>query len=405
MKALYFDARCGAAGDMVTGALLGLVPDMDASLARLNAMGLDGVSFSAEKTSRGGLAGTHVAVSVHGEVEGRGHHHGHDLHHHDGEGRHHHGQHHHATPDEIEHAIDSLKVSDAVKGHAKAIYGLVAKAESEAHGVPASEVHFHEVGALDAIADVAAASLLVEELAPDRIFASVPEVGGGFVKCAHGVLPVPAPATVGILKGVPFTSGAEECELLTPTGAAILVHFAESFGAMPEFAVEKTGIGCGTRELEGRPNVLRAFMGTTGSGGGKGGPNGKISELVCDIDDMTGEDIAFACDRLRAAGAVDVSLSPLFMKKGRPGNRLTVLARPEDADRLAAEMLRETSTFGVRRSDCVRYELDRRIERGPDGIRVKTGSGYGAAKSKPEFADRKAMRPFSAPCVRAGVMV
>ena len=376
MKTLYFDCRTGAAGDMVVGALLELVPDQAASLARLNAMGLPGVRVEAVPAVRGGLKGTSVTVRIGDETEGaEGH-----AHH-----RHHHHHHHHATRAEIEAVVDALAVSDAVKAHVKAVYARLADAEAKAHGVPVDEVHFHEVGALDAVCDVAAASVLLEELAPERVLAARPEVGGGFVQAAHGLLPVPAPATVNLLEGVVFTSGAADCELLTPTGAALLRHFASGFGPMPPMAVRRTGVGCGSRELDGRPNVLRAFWGESAEE--PSGPNGRVVELKANVDDMTGEELGWACARLRAAGALDVALAPLVMKKGRPGQLLVVLAPPERADALAAAILRETSTFGVRRADLVRYELQRRLGPGADGVRVKTGEGYGVVKSKREFDD------------------
>ena len=366
---------------MLAAALLSLQPDADAALRRLNGLGIEGVRVAARKTDRAGLAGMLVDVSVNGEAEdGHERHHGREHHH-----EHHHGRHHHASMDEIDARIDALNASDGVKGHVRAVYRLIADAEAAAHGRPVSEVHFHEVGALDAICDIASVALLLEMLGDVRIVASVPEVGGGFASCAHGVLPVPAPATVNILKGVPFSSGAAECELLTPTGAALLRHFAAEFGPMPTMAVERVGVGCGHREVAGRANVVRAFLGETGDA-----PNEIVVELKANIDDMTGEDLALACERLRAAGARDVSLVPAVMKKGRAGHILVVLAAEADADALAAAVLRETSTFGVRRTDCPRYALDRRVERGADGIRVKYGSGYGVSKSKPEFDDRAA---------------
>ena len=381
MRTLYLDCRMGAAGDMLAAALLSLQPDADAALRRLNGLGIEGVRVAARKTDRAGLAGMLVDVSVNGEAEdGHERHHGREHHH-----EHHHGRHHHASMDEIDARIDALNASDGVKGHVRAVYRLIADAEAAAHGRPVSEVHFHEVGALDAICDIASVALLLETLGDVRIVASVPEVGGGFASCAHGVLPVPAPATVNILKGVPFSSGAAECELLTPTGAALLRHFAAEFGPMPTMAVERVGVGCGHREVAGRANVVRAFLGETGDA-----PNEIVVELKANIDDMTGEDLALACERLRAAGARDVSLVPAVMKKGRAGHILVVLAAEADADALAAAVLRETSTFGVRRTDCPRYALDRRVERGADGIRVKYGSGYGVSKSKPEFDDRAA---------------
>lgn len=376
MRTLYIDCRMGAAGDMLAASLLELQPNRAAALARLNALGIDGVVVSEERTTRGGLAGTLLDVSVHGEAEGD--------HHHDAHGHHHH--HHHATMAEIDGQIESLNASDAVKSHVRAVYQLIAEAESQAHGRPVSEIHFHEVGAKDAICDIASVATLLEALGPVRIVASVPEVGGGFAHCAHGAVPVPAPATANLLNGIAFSSGAADCELLTPTGAALLRHFATTFGPMPTMAVERIGVGCGHRELDGKANVVRTFLGEAAECAE--GPNEKIVELKANIDDMTGEDLAFACDRLRAEGAKDVALIPVIMKKGRPGHILVVIAAEADADRLAAAILRETSTFGVRRTDCSRYALNRRIERGEDGVRVKYGEGYGVSKSKREFEDR-----------------
>ncbi len=377
----------GAAGDMLTAALLELVPDRAAAIARINALGIPGVHVHADPATVCGLVGTRVDVHIHGHTEEEHHHHHHDHGKVDAHERvppHHH---HHASRADIAAQIAALNASEAVKSHVQAVYDLIADAEAKAHGRPVSEIHFHEVGMADALSDIASVALLLEELGPVRVVASRPEVGGGFVQCAHGTLPVPAPATAHILTGVPYTSGAANCELLTPTGAALLVHFADAFGPMPPLAVERTGLGLGHREVPGRLNGVRAFLGeeTTASAGG---PNGRVVELRANIDDMTGEDLAFACDRLRATGALDVSLAPLTMKKGRPGHLLIVLAPPEQADALAAAILRETSTFGVRRVDCARYELEREIV--PGDVRVKVGRGYGVEKSKPEFADRAA---------------
>ena len=387
MKTLYLECTMGAAGDMITAALLELVPDRAAALARINALGIPGVHVHADPATVCGLVGTRVDVHVHGHVEGEhDHHHHHD--HETGHG-HDHGHHHrHASQADIAAQIAALNASDAVKAHVQAVYDLIADAEAKAHGRPVSEIHFHEVGMADALSDIASVALLLEMLGPVRVEASRPEVGGGFVQCAHGTLPVPAPATAHILTGVPYTSGAANCELLTPTGAALLVHFADAFGPMPPLAVERTGLGLGHREVQGHLNGVRAFLGEEAVSPSAGGPNGSVVELRANIDDMTGEDLAFACDRLRAAGALDVSLAPLLMKKGRPGHLLVVLAPPGLADALAAAILRETSTFGVRRVDCMRYELAREIV--PGDVRVKVGRGYGVEKSKPEFADRVA---------------
>ena len=386
----------GAAGDMLTAALLEIVPDRAAALARINALGIPGVHVHADPATVCGLVGTRVDVHIHGHTEEEHHHH-HDHHSTGADAQervppHHH---HHASRADIAAQIAALNASDTVKAHVQAVYDLIADAEAKAHGRPVTEIHFHEVGMADALSDIASVVLLLEMLGPDRVVASRPEVGGGFVQCAHGTLPVPAPATAHILTGVPYTSGAANCELLTPTGAALLVHFADAFGPMPPLAVERTGLGLGHREVPGRLNGVRAFLGEEAGGtrscASATGPNGRVAELRANIDDMTGEDLAFACDRLRAAGALDVSLAPLTMQKGRPGHLLIVLAPLDLADALAAAILRETSTFGVRRIDCARYELAREIV--PGDVRVKVGRGYGVEKSKPEFADRAAHAP------------
>ena len=380
MRTLFFQLESGAAGDMLAAALLELVPDPDATLARLAAMMPPGVELRASRATRGGLAGTLFDVTAHGEEEGGG-----------GEAlpRHHH-HHHHTTLADVRERIAALPLPDAVRADALAVFDSIAAAESKAHGEPVDHVHFHEVGSLDALADVACVCALLAELAPDRVVASPPNAGGGTVRCAHGVLPVPAPATANLLDGLPWRGDDPATgELLTPTGAALLRRFASAWGPMPAMRTDRVGIGLGHREIPGRANAVRAFLGEE-LPAAAGGPNGRVAELLCNLDDMTGEDLALACDRLRAEpGALDVSLSPLQMKKGRPGNLLRVLCKPETADALAAAVLRETTTIGVRRVDCARYEMRREI-RVEDGVRVKHSAGYGAEKSKTEFDDRAA---------------
>jgi hypothetical protein len=373
MKTLYLQLESGAAGDMLAAALLELVPDRDASLARLAAMMPHGVELHASRATRGGLAGTLFDVTVHGEAEGHGHHD--------------HGHHHHTTLAEVRERIAALPLPDAVRADALAVFDSIAEAESKAHGEPVDRIHFHEVGSLDALADVTCVCALLAEIAPDRIVASPPNAGGGTVRCAHGVLPVPAPATANLLEGLPWRGDDPATgELLTPTGAALLRRFVAGWGSAPEMRLLAVGCGLGHRETPGRANLVRAMLGEEAAPA-PGGPNGRVAELKANLDDMTGEDLAFACERIRGAGALDVSLAPLLMKKGRPGHLLVALAAPERADEVAAAILRETSTFGVRRTDCARYELARTF-REENGIRVKRGEGYGAAKEKPEFEDR-----------------
>ena len=449
MKTLYIECAMGAAGDMLTAALLELMPDKEAALAKLNAMGIPGVVFEAEPSAKCGITGTHMRVLIHGKEEGAmpcGHTHAHEEHHehnhahehhhehdhhahchdsdaHDHAHHHAHDAHHHAHHGmaEIRSLIAELAVSETVKEKALAVYQSIAEAESKVHGAEVDQIHFHEVGSMDAVADVTAVCLLMELLAPEQVIVSPIHVGSGTVLCAHGRLPVPAPATALILEGMPIYGGSVQGELCTPTGAALLKTFADSFGPMPPMRVAKTGYGMGTKDFE-QANCLRAMLGepfpmngigskmqtaqdaegeSTGSRGAAGkdtetenpaAREGRITEISCNLDDMTGEDIAFAAEHILQAGALDVFTESIYMKKGRPAVKLTVLARPEDEERLAGEIFRHTSTIGVRIHTDRRYELARRSEqrKTPLGtIEVKISEGFGVRKEKIEFASLK----------------
>ena len=342
MRTLYIECNMGAAGDMLMSALYELLEDKKGFLDKMNALGLPGVKIEAQPGKTCGIAGTHMAVKVYGEEEkepeeghGAGHHHGYE------EG-HHHGHHHHAAPGYIAGLIGGLDLPEEVKRHARAVYDDIAQAEAKAHGCPVSDVHFHEVGALDAVADVTGVCYAMYLLGAERICASPVHVGSGTVRCAHGVMPVPAPATANLLEGIPFYGGEIRGELCTPTGAALLKHFADSFGPMPMMTTEKTGIGIGTKTFE-QANCIRVFLGDT-----RERENGEITELVCNIDDMQPEALAHACSRLLEHGALDVYTLAGNMKKGRPGHVLTVLCRPEDEAALARQILAETTTNGLR---------------------------------------------------------
>jgi uncharacterized protein (TIGR00299 family) protein len=252
-------------------------------------------------------------------------------------------------------------------------------------------VHFHEVGNMDAIADITGVCLLMEELSPEKIIVSPVHAGGGFVRCAHGVLPVPAPATARILTGVPFYGGKIKGELCTPTGAAILKYFADDFGSMPEMRVMKIGYGMGKKDFEAA-NCVRVFMGETGVY--EGGANGYAAELSCNVDDMTGEALGFACHTLMEAGALDVFTAASDMKKDRPGVLLTCVCDEDKADLFASLILKHTTTFGVRKTTLKRYMLERELEKKqtPFGeVRLKTGKGFGVIKSKLEYEDIAAL--------------
>ena len=368
MKTLYFDCSMGAAGDMLTAALLEIHPDPAGFLRRFNALGLPGVETRCERVRQNGLLGSRVFVRVSGEEEAP-----------DGG----HQAHRHRRLPEVEAILNALPVSERARADALAVYRLIAAAESEAHGEPVELIHFHELGELDAIADVLAVCLLLEELAPERVLASPVELGGGFVRCAHGELPVPAPATALLLRGVPVTAGAEQSELCTPTGAALLRHFAASFGPLPALRPEKLGYGFGKKEFH-RLNAVRVLWGETED------EAERLYELRCNLDDMSGEELAFAQERLLGAGALDVWTQAIGMKKGRPGVLLALLCREEQKDTLLRLLFAHTTTLGVRVLPCERYALSRSLEEretpfGP--VRVKISEGFGVRREKAEYDD------------------
>ena len=371
MKTLYLECNMGAAGDMLTAALLELHPDPADFLARLNALGLPGVHAAREEAQKCGVRGTHMHVTVHGETEG--------AHEHGAHGHHHH----HTGLHDIAHLLQHLPLPEAVRADVQAVYGLIAEAESIAHGCPVEQVHFHEVGTLDAVADVTAVCMLLDELRPARVLASPVHVGCGEVRCAHGVLPVPAPATALLLRGIPVYGGSVRGELCTPTGAALLRHFVSDFGPLPPMRVEKIGYGMGTRDFEAA-NCVRALLGETG------GPEDEVFELSCTLDDMTPEAVAFAGEQLLAGGALDVYATPVQMKKNRPGVLLTCICHAAARDALVRLFFLHTSTLGLRETRCGRYTLRRetRTAHTPYGdVRVKRSEGYGVLREKPEYED------------------
>ena len=398
MKTLYLDCSMGAAGDMLAAALLELLPEPDAFVAELNALAIPDVKFSREASVKCGITGTHLQVTVHGEEEdahdhhhahSHDHHHAHSHdHHHDHAHAHHHdhahSHHHHASLHDIEHIVRGhLSLPATVADNVMAVYRLIADAESKAHGKSVSEIHFHEVGTMDAIADITAVCLLMHRLAPDEIIVSPVHVGSGQVHCAHGILPVPAPATATILQDVPIYGGSIQGELCTPTGAALLKHFANSFGDMPVMRTSAIGYGMGQKDFPAT-NCVRALLGE------RSAASDDVIELCCNIDDMTGEAIGYAFDKLFAAGALDVYTIPIGMKKSRPGHLLHVICREADKDALVRALFAHTTTIGIRENRFRRYTLDRRIEtiETADGpVRRKCSTGYGVSREKFEHDD------------------
>ncbi len=390
MKTLYLECSMGAAGDMLTAALLELMPDAEAAVKELNALGIPGVTFRRESMNKCGINGTHVTVEVQGaeESEEMFRHHGHDgeteEHHHDHASLHEAHSHHHSSLGNIEHLVrDHLRLPEKVKQDVLAVYALLAEAESHAHGVPVSEIHFHEVGTMDAVADITAVCLLLYRLAPAQIIVSPVHVGSGHVHCAHGILPVPAPATAYILKDVPMYGGGVQGELCTPTGAALLKHFAGRFGDMPVMRTTAIGYGMGRKDFP-QANCIRAMLGETEDSGDR------VLQLSCNVDDMTAEELGFAMEALLSAGALEVYTVSAGMKKSRPGTILSILCRETEREKLLQVMFRHTATIGVRESICRRYTLTRRLEtvQTPYGaVQKKLSSGYGVTREKYEYED------------------
>lgn len=376
MKTLYLDCQMGAAGDMLTAALLELIPNADAFIEKMNSLGIPGVRFERETAEKCGIKGTHMKVTVHGEEEES-----HDVHQHSHDHAH---EHHHSGMHDIEHIVkDHLDLPEKVKEDVLAVYQLIAEAESHAHGKPVDEIHFHEVGTMDAVADITAVCLLMNLIGADEVVASPVHVGYGQVKCAHGILPVPAPATAFILQGVPIYGGSIEGELCTPTGAALLKHFANRFDSMPLMKVQKTGYGMGKKDFPAA-NCIRAMLGESEE------RRDEIIELSCNVDDMTGEEIGFAMERLFEGGALDVYTIPIGMKKNRPGTLIRVMCSEEKKDEIIRLLFRHTTTIGLRQQKLSRYVLDRTVEEKTSGvgkIRIKNSSGYGTERKKYEFED------------------
>ena len=399
MKTLYLECNMGAAGDMLTAALLELCPDKkEAFLEKMNSLGLNGVEVRAEESEKCGIKGTHISVSVGGVEEEsldvhEHHHHDHEHEHcHEHEHSHDHGHghghsHSHSGLSDIEGIIGSLDIPQKVKKDALGVYRLIAEAEAHAHGKPITEVHFHEVGTADAIADIVGACLLMYEINPEKVICSPIHVGSGNVRCAHGVLPVPAPATAYILRDVPTYGGDVKGELCTPTGAALLKYFARGFGPQPVMKVGAIGYGMGKKDFE-RANCVRAMVGESDE------EAGEIVELACNLDDMTPEDIAFACETFFENGALDVYTVAASMKKSRYGVLLTCMCKKADRDKMVRLMFEHTGTLGIREYTCKRYTLERAFDERetPYGkVRVKRSFGFGCQKEKPEYEDLAAI--------------
>ena len=384
MRILYLDCGMGAAGDMLAGALVSLLSkeEQESFIKMINNIGVDGVKVSLSDDAKCGITGKHFKVEIDGVEE-----HSHDVHeheHHHEHHEHHHEHHHHGTgpfPKELEAVAEKLNCPNDIQK----VYELLAEAEAKVHGKDVSEIHFHEVGMKDALIDIASVVYLMNKLKVDKVVVSPVNVGFGKVKCAHGILPVPAPATAELVKGIPTYAGRFEGELLTPTGAALLKYYADEFSYQPLMNVIKCGYGTGNKNFESA-NVVKAVLGEVTDEL----ISENVIELNCNVDDMSAEDMAYATKALIENGAKDAFVTPVIMKKGRSGMLLTVLCSAIDKERFVSLIFKHTSTIGIRVKETERIILNRHeetVHTKLGDVRVKYSEGYGVKREKPEFED------------------
>jgi uncharacterized protein (TIGR00299 family) protein len=420
MKTLYLDIFSGVAGDMFIGALIDLGVDFHALEHELKKLKVEGYHLHVARQQKSSISGVKFDVHLedqHSHDHGHGHEHGHEHSHdhghkHDHE-HHHHGEHEHKHEHPHEHAhshganrdfsqikelISRSGLSPWVKEKSIAVFQRIAVAEGKIHGVPPGEVHFHEVGAVDSIVDIVGAAIGLELLGKPRVFASRVMEGTGWINCAHGRFPVPAPATLAILgeAGIGVTQCDEPHEMVTPTGAALLAEFVEKFGPMENLVAEKIGFGLGTRENKTRPNVVRAVLGVEAKVAASAGANWETSRMAvleANLDDCTGQILGNFLELAMAAGALDVYYTPVQMKKNRPGVLLSLLCVESDADKFLELILSETTTFGVRQTvaDCHRLSREFIQVNTPSGeVVVKIGRlGGKVVQRAPEYESAK----------------
>ncbi|MBN1393003.1 MAG: nickel pincer cofactor biosynthesis protein LarC [Sedimentisphaerales bacterium] len=364
MKIAYFDCFAGAAGDMIVASMLDASLDADFLKAQLARLGLKNLDIKIYQTSRAGLRALSFVPVVHKE-------------------------HQHRNLKDITEIITKSGISEKAKKTALAVFEKIAKAEGKVHGKDPSEIHFHEVGALDSIVDIVSASVGFDALGLDKVYCSTLSVGGGSIECAHQLLPVPAPATTELLKGVPIIGGPGQVELLTPTAAAILTTVVDRFCPLPAMKIEAIGYGAGTLESDKFPNVLRLILGQVVDDTQANADS--ICVLETNIDDVSGELVGSVTEKLFKYGALDVFTTPIYMKRGRPAEQISVICKIEDIQPLEQILFEEGLTFGVRRQILQRTKLARdfvTVQTEFGQIKIKVGSLDGkVVNAKPEFAD------------------
>ncbi len=364
MKIAYFDCFCGAAGDMIVGAMLDAGLDFQFLKSQLDTLGVKNFDIELGETKRGGIRAMHFVPMIKEE-------------------------HHHRHLSDIIKIIEQSGIGEKPKKTAISIFNRLAEAEATVHGQKAEEIHFHEVGAIDSIIDIVSASIGLEALGIEKVYCSALSVGGGQIKAAHGIMPVPAPATAELIKGIPIVGGPIEKELLTPTGAAILTTITKDFGPSPSMNIEAIGYGAGSMDSEKVPNVVRLILGQSAE------QSSATSDTIClletNIDDISGEIIGHTMDKILAAGALDVFTTPIVMKHARPAVILTVICDMEDISRFEEMIFGAGITFGIRRQICNRSKLMREfltVNTRFGNIKIKVGKiGERIVNAKPELSD------------------
>ena len=386
-RVMYFDCFSGAAGDMILGALLDAGLPLEALQTALGSLG-GGHELKVTRVLRAGVSATHVEV-LGDDKAAHPHDHGHD---HGPDHHHRHGNDGHRTLHDINHLIGHSNLSAGAKARAKAMFRRLGEAEAAIHNIPLDQIHLHEVGAIDSIIDIVGTVFALEWFGIDDVVVSPLNVGGGTVKIAHGTFPVPAPATLRLLQGVPIYSGAIKSELVTPTGALVMSTYAKSYGPLPAMTMDSVGYGAGTKDFDSVPNVLRVVIGERAQVTQPTALTGtEVLKLECEIDDMSPQLFGPVSDALFAAGALDVFLTSILMKKGRPGTLLTILAPEAARETLCHLVFRETTTIGLRIERVERETLDRElvevtIDGGPVRIKVARRRGE-IVNAAPEFDD------------------
>ena len=397
MKVLYFDCFAGAAGDMVLGALIDAGVKLEDVRRALGSLAISPAMVWTERVTRTGIAATKFCVKgEHGPLDHAHDHsrdHGHDHDHHHGN-RHvhtepHEEKHHHVqrTLADINRLIDGSALSQKGKERATELFARLGEAEAAIHGTSLAQVHLHEVGAVDSIIDIVGTVFAMETLGVERVVASPLNVGSGTVRTAHGVYPVPAPATARLLKDAPIYAGAQKVEMVTPTGALLVTGYAQAYGPVPPMRVAQIGYGAGNRDFADMPNVLRVLIGETDAAAA----SHTVVVIEAEIDDMNPQIFGVLMDRLLAQGALDVFYTPIQMKKNRPGTLLSVIAVPDAREALTGTIFRETTTIGVRYREMTRECLDRRtvtVTTSVGEIRIKVAARNGQVlNAAPEFED------------------